>query len=81
MALYTLLCDEASDIVIQVLLRTLPASVQIVLQENTCVEHLSDQARHMKADGLLRLAKLADHWDLSSLLETAADYLITLPMV
>lgn len=79
MALHMFVCDEASDIVIQDPLLTLPASVQFVSLENTCVEYLSDQARHMKADGLLCLAQLADHLGLSSLLDTAADHLITLP--
>ncbi|KAL3151452.1 hypothetical protein ABBQ38_012458 [Trebouxia sp. C0009 RCD-2024] len=60
-------------------LLVLANAVGFVSLENTCVEYLSDQARHMKADGLLCLAQLADHLGLSSLLDTAADHLITLP--
>ena len=41
--------------------------------------YLSDQAQHMDAAGLLRLAQLAEHLGLLPLLDTAADHLIALP--
>ena len=43
------------------------------------MEYLNGQAPHMMADGLLCLAQLADHLGPSSLLDTAAKHLITLP--
>ena len=53
--------------------------MQFVSLEATCVEYLSDQAQHMKANGLLCLAQLADRLGLSPLLDTAAEHLIVLP--
>ena len=47
--------------------------------EATCIDYLCGQAQHMDADLLLCLAQLADHLGLSSLLDTAAEFLIALP--
>ena len=43
------------------------------------MEFLTYQAHHMEADELLRLAQLADHLGLPTLLHKAADHLIALP--
>lgn len=57
----------------------LTGSLQFVSLESACVKFLTCQAPHLGGNGLLSLAQLADHLGLSSLLETAAEYLIKLP--
>lgn len=53
--------------------------VQFETLEAACMGYLSDQAQHMDAAGLLRLAQFADHLGLSPLLDTASAHLIALP--
>lgn len=53
--------------------------MQFVSLEMTCEEYLKHHAEHMRAHELLRLAQLADHLGLPTVLDTAANRLIRLP--